>query len=589
LATDGNGFLRQVTICGALLVAAYAGLFCILQSPPLWYALRPDPARSLGPELFRPVNEGFPDLWVNLEQTDPFALIMLPLYAGVLALATLPLAYLLWRLGRGVTFRPGDRGPLLRRVFGATAGVMLVLFFARGLLSTDMYSYIWYARIWVVHGASPFTQPPTAFPPDPDGAIHWAGWQNETSVYGPAWLILSAGAYKVGEAFGGSFAAQVIVFRLLADSAHLLNAWLVWSVAGMIFARYGSKRRRAPDVRWRSIEGRPRRWLGPSRSAAGGNRLAWQMGALLFYAWNPLLLIEFASSGHNDVVMLTWVLLAMWLHLKGWWPLAALSLGLAVLTKLPAIIFVPGYLWLLLWERRRAGEPLSRWLLPGVVRAAGAVGVIAAAAVALYAPFWEGTRTLGALTSGPANRLFRHSIASDLWWNAPDLSIKLLGVRSGQEEFTEAMWRTLDGSLRYVLLGLFAAAAVALTWRARSFVKMVWAWGWVAVAAVMTQAWFWPWYVSWATVPAALSGSRRLRTATLIFSLSGLLLYVEEQVLAKHWRLFVDWSGVFMVLPTLLYLLVSWLMGNRRRLHAQPRRKSRRSMPGMASEPEPLR
>ena len=101
----------------------------------------------------------------------------------------------------------------------------------------------------------------------------------------------------------------------------------------------------------------------------------------------------------------------------------------------------------------------------------------------------------------------------------------------------------------------------------------------------MLQGWYWPWYASWSIAIAAVAPSRRLRTATMVFAISSLLLYVEEQVLAQHFRLFLDWSGVFVMLPPLLYIIISWLASRRRtrsvtRLPASvPRKRRVESMP----------
>ncbi|HYP41039.1 MAG TPA: hypothetical protein VEX13_11830 [Chloroflexia bacterium] len=568
-----NTILRQLAICGTLLVIGYAGLFCLLQSPALWYDLRPDPVRSLFPDLFRPINELFPDRWVNLDRTHLFALVMVPLYVAVLALITGPLLYLLRRLPRSGVLVHGHRKAALRTIVGFTLAIMFVLLFVRGLLSSDIYNYSWYARIWTEYGASPLTHTPSEFPPDPEGSIHWIGWPEETSVYGPAWLMVSSGAYKASQLIGGSFSAQLLSLRLLADGAHLLNAWLVWSIAGLLLARRKPRPDPTPRTRWRPRPIHSRtfrlrtRWPRIAGTAKEGesNRLGLQFAALLFYTWNPLMLVEFAASGHNDVVMLTFVLLAVWLHLKGWWRLAALALGVAALVKLPAIIFVPGYLWLL-WEGAipARGKSAVRGLAAGAWRVAQALALILAAWVVLYLPFWEGPRTLQALVSGPANRLYLHTLAADIWMNAPQLLANVLGVTDGREQFMESVRRFLDANLRLGFMGLFGVVAVAVTWRARTFSRMLTAWGWVAIAAIMAQGWVWPWYVSWAIAPAALAPSRRLRNATLVFTVSALLLYIEEQILGSHFRLFLDWSGVLIMAPPLVYILCSWLLEVRR-------------------------
>src|SRR5437588_1691970 len=94
-AGNYNSILRQVTICGVVLVAGYVSLFCLLQSPAIWYPLRPDPIRSLFPDVFRPINQLFPLRWVYLDRTSKLALVMVPMYLVALALITGPLLYLL--------------------------------------------------------------------------------------------------------------------------------------------------------------------------------------------------------------------------------------------------------------------------------------------------------------------------------------------------------------------------------------------------------------------------------------------------------------------------------------------------------------
>lgn len=581
----GGNILRQVTVCGTLLVIGYLGLFCLLQAPALWYDLRPDPVRSLIAEVFGPINAAFPQRWVNLDRTHKFALITAPFYVIVVALISGPLIYLLRRLSRPGLLGENHRNALLRRVFGFTLVIMFVLLFVRGLLSSDIYNYAWYSRIWTQYGASPYTHAPAEFPPDPEGAIYWIGWPDEMLVYGPAWLMASSVSYKLGEALGGTFSIQLLILRLLVDGAHLLNALLVWKIAGLILAKEGDRSQKAgAPMRLRLV--RPTRFSTrmarirrlPSIRAVTESKksnVGMQAAALLFYIWNPLVLIEFAGSGHNDAVMLFFVLLALWLHLKGWWRAAALAIGLGTLVKLPALLLLPGYLWLLLWEgarQARGNYALSHVTLLGAWRGVQALAIVALVWIALYAPFWEGPRTLQPLFSGPASRLYSHTLAADALWNLPEPIANAFSGSNDRVEFMESVREYLDANLRLWFMGLFGVVALIVTWRARAFGSLLTAWGWVMIAAIMTQGWFWPWYVTWAIVPAALAPSRRLRNTTLIFTVSALLLYIEEQILGQHFKLFLDWGGLLVMGPPLVYILFSWLLqgGERGKYWRQP-------------------
>src|SRR5205807_6897218 len=78
---------------------------------------------------------------------------------------------------------------------------------------------------------------------------------------------------------------------------------------------------------------------------APGRRLP---GTLL-YAWNPLVLIELAGSGHLEGVLLTLLLLATWVHIQQrgrWSQIGTLVLfGLASGVNLSAFLVVPLYAW----------------------------------------------------------------------------------------------------------------------------------------------------------------------------------------------------------------------------------------------------
>lgn len=79
---------------------------------------------------------------------------------------------------------------------------------------------------------------------------------------------------------------------------------------------------------------------------------------ILYYAWSPLVLIEFAGNGHNDVVAVFFMLLALYYHLLSKERstkhkiMSAFFLSLAVLTKIFPIIMLAFFLP---WWRLREG------------------------------------------------------------------------------------------------------------------------------------------------------------------------------------------------------------------------------------------
>ena len=84
------------------------------------------------------------------------------------------------------------------------------------------------------------------------------------------------------------------------------------------------------------------------------------------YAWNPLLAIEVAGSGHIDIVCALLLVLSVAALCRRWRATAALALGLAIAVKLLPIVLLPLY-----WKRVRIRDAL----------------LAAAVVVLLYVPF----------------------------------------------------------------------------------------------------------------------------------------------------------------------------------------------------------
>jgi hypothetical protein len=64
---------------------------------------------------------------------------------------------------------------------------------------------------------------------------------------------------------------------------------------------------------------------------------------VLTYAWNPLLAIEVAGSGHIDILGALLLLISVAALARRWRPIAALALGLAVAVKFLPIVLLPLY------------------------------------------------------------------------------------------------------------------------------------------------------------------------------------------------------------------------------------------------------
>ncbi|HZI73883.1 MAG TPA: hypothetical protein VFD73_07605, partial [Gemmatimonadales bacterium] len=372
------------------------------------------------------------------------------------------------------TVRAGDVKEALAGVVIFLVGALLVLMLVPGVLSTDIFSYIWYGRILVDFGQNPLTHVPADYTfYDSGGWLQWVFWKETPSVYGPAWVLLAGAIAQISNALGGDIVNHILGHKVVAALSHLANVALIWKISGIVIGKY---------------------WRRPDLHALKLAEADWQAGmrlaVTLAYAWNPLMVIEMGANGHNDVLMLTGVLLAVWLHLTGRWRLAVLTLAVAGLIKAAVVVFLPGYLWLLFWEAAASKESAegsrqearrARGLLPSFARLAQAAAIFAGTWVLFYIPFWEGPATLKPLVSGPAQEYFVNSLGETLRWKVPQVIADLAKALNGRPaDFwsMDAIGARLEWPARWGATAITGAVALTQTWRARTLPAMLVGWGW---------------------------------------------------------------------------------------------------------------
>jgi len=138
--------------------------------------------------------------------------------------------------------------------WGAIVFLLVVFACLPPLLSHDVYSYVDYARLGVVHGLDPYAQAPATVPSDP--AFADVAWPDTTSAYGALFTIAT---YPLAW-----LAVEAAVYVLKAASALAVLA------TAILVARLA-----------------PGRGVDPLRAAA-------------FVALNPLVLVHVVGGPHND-------------------------------------------------------------------------------------------------------------------------------------------------------------------------------------------------------------------------------------------------------------------------------------------------
>lgn len=345
----------------------------------------------------------------------------------------------------------------------------------------DLYDYLMYGRISLVYGGNPFLQPPSAFP---DPLVAYSPWPNERSVYGPVWQLLSLLPTALA---GDDLLRGLVAFKLVGLTAFVGCALLVWTIL---------------------------RRLRPALAPAG----------TLLFAWNPLLQFELVGNGHNDVVMVLFLLLAILALVAGRRGLLLPLFGLAVLTKLLVAALGPVVLYGLLRGRGPLGPKLRAVVGGGLV----ALGL----AVLTYAPFWAGLDTFYFLSRG---NWFTASFPTmlrellRLWLpfeEAGRLAAALVGL--GFAGYTAlrlvALWREeRAGAADAAPDGTGVEAGdVADAWEPWLLATHDVTFVYLAFATL----WWQPWYLVWLVALAALLPCRLLHERALLFCFGATLNYV---------------------------------------------------------------
>ncbi len=232
-------------------------------------------------------------------------------YAGIVALA-----------GRSAAFAISKRWAI------ALVGVLQALVFIGPiLLSTDVFSYIAYARMAIEHGLNPYLHGPLAISQDPAYPYVGQDWRHVPTAYGPLYTLLSYPLAPLG------LRGALWGMKLEALLASVGTLVLTWRCARL-------------------------RELDPVK-------------ALLIVGANPLYLLYGLGGAHNDLIMILLMMAAVSLTFAGRDASAAATVVAGALVKATVAVLLP----FMLLSRRRLGTVV------------GALGALALAALVGYAVF----------------------------------------------------------------------------------------------------------------------------------------------------------------------------------------------------------
>ncbi len=143
-----------------------------------------------------------------------------------------------------------------RHFFVVLAASAVILAFSYPALTYDLFNYIATAKVAYTYHENPYVVMPTEIPNDPNLVFTRAA--NKVALYGPAWILLTTIPHLLG---GGTIWTTLIAFKLLNAVAYMGFSYFIW-------------------------------------------RITKNLINVIFFAMNPLVLIEVIMNGHNDIYMM---------------------------------------------------------------------------------------------------------------------------------------------------------------------------------------------------------------------------------------------------------------------------------------------
>lgn len=439
------------------------------------------PGRALLPHLpfqYVTVTPGLLDGWFSISMLFAAFLAVFVIY--LLALRGLP-GFISWRFIK--------RSTLL-------IGCLYVLIPV--ITSPDLFSYIGYARMAVLHNLNPLTTIPTAIQSDP--VYKYIFWVDQPSAYGPTWAIITTLLQWSLAIFRNTYIMPMVVaLRVTGLVMHLISTRLIWLISGQL----------------QQINGQP----------VLATRI--RIRATLAFAWNPLLLFEACVNAHNDAMLVVFVLLMIWVLAKEkirkmqvntgdkgiiapileWlmrplkrvmarvpldWraPIAAACLlALGTCLKINVVLLLPALLCYI-WMQAPANQRLKQ---------AGVTLVSYIAVIVLsYAPFWQEGAIFNVFRVNPATYRTINTFADFLAHSYNSIA-GLFGDLSGAPVGSPAehFMHTFSTGIFVLLFLVMLWRMIRTPWKLRSLRGLVY---WMAVAWIVYCAigspWFWPWYLA---------------------------------------------------------------------------------------------
>lgn len=174
-----------------------------------------------------------------------------------------------------------------------------ILTFSYNAFSYDLFNYIFDAKIFTYYHQNPYFYKALDFPNDP--MLSFMHWTHRTYPYGPVWLILTIPLSFIGF---NIFLPTLFLFKALASMSFLGTTFFI----GKIMKKISKEN---------------------------------EILSIVFFALNPLIVIEALVSAHNDIVMIFLSILALYLLMSNKYSRSLIILILSIGVKFATLVLVP--------------------------------------------------------------------------------------------------------------------------------------------------------------------------------------------------------------------------------------------------------
>lgn len=181
-----------------------------------------------------------------------------------------------------------------------TVTIVSLFFSYPAIVSYDIFNYIATAKVSFYYLENPYLIMPIQFTNDP--LLLFTQAANKTALYGPFWILLTSIPFILGF---GQFLITLFNFKLFVLIFYLLTLYLIYKFS-----------KNTKD--------------------------------LILFALNPLVVFESLVGGHNDIVMMFFILLSLYLFKNNKILFGIIFLLLSIFIKFATFFLIPVFIYLLI-------------------------------------------------------------------------------------------------------------------------------------------------------------------------------------------------------------------------------------------------